>query len=80
MRRWWNDTVARLLVAVAVGLERVAGREATRRVRLRRNEALRRAHQRGVPVEVLAARLRLTSSWVRYLIRNPEKAALEEAA
>ncbi|MFF9813409.1 hypothetical protein [Streptomyces sp. NPDC014006] len=80
MRRWWNDTAGRLSVALAVLFERLAGREATRRVRLRRNEALRRAHQRGVPVEVLAARLGLTPAWVRSVIRNPEKAALEEAA
>lgn len=80
MRRRWNDWAGRLLLIVAVGLERVAGREATRRARLRRNEALRAAHRRGVPVEVLAARLGLTQSWVRYVIKNPEKAALAEAA
>ncbi|MBB5129784.1 hypothetical protein [Streptomyces griseoloalbus] len=76
-----NDALGWLLLRVAVVLHRaVASREATRRARRRRNEALRRAHRRGVPVEVLAARLGLTQSWVRYVIRDPEKAAVEEAA
>jgi hypothetical protein len=81
MRGWLNDWAGRLQLRLAVWLHRsTASREATRRMRQRRNEALRRAHQRGVPVEVLAARLGLTASWVRYVIRDPKKAALEEAA
>ena len=80
MRRWWNDWAGRLLLRSAVVLHRgVAGKTAAKRW-LRRNEALRRAHQRGVPVEVLAERLGLTPSWVRYVVRDPRKAALEEAA
>jgi len=76
-----DDVLGRVLLRVAVLLHRVvASREATRRLRQRRNEALRQAHRRGVPVEVLAARLGLTASWVRYVIRDPEKAAVEEAA
>ncbi|MFJ3984384.1 hypothetical protein [Streptomyces fungicidicus] len=76
-----DDVLGRVLLRVAVLLHRAAAsREATRRLRQRRNEALRRAHRRGVPVEVLAARLGLTQSWVRYVIRDPEKAAVEEAA
>lgn len=81
MRRGLNDAAGWLLLRVAVVLHRAAAsREATRRLRQRRNEALRRAHRRGVPVEVLAARLGLTQSWVRYVIRDPEKAAVDEAA
>jgi hypothetical protein len=76
-----NDALGWLLLRVAVVLHRTAAsREATRRLRQRRNEALRRAHRRGVPVEVLAARLGLTHSWVRYVIRDPKRAAVEEAA
>lgn len=81
MRRRLDDVLGRLLLRVAVWLHRAAAsREATRRLRQRRNEALRQAHRRGVPVEVLAARTGLTASWVRYVIRDPEKAAVEEAA
>jgi len=81
VRRRLDDVLGWLLLRAAVVLHRVAAsREATRRLRQRRNEALRRAHRRGVPVEVLAARLGLTASWVRYVIRDPEKAAAEEAA
>ncbi|MCI3155511.1 hypothetical protein ELQ39_27960 [Streptomyces sp. GB4-14] len=71
----------RLLLALAGVLHRgVASKQAVKSWKLRRNEVLRAAHRRGVPVEVLAARLGLTQSWVRYVIRNPRKAALEEAA
>jgi hypothetical protein len=81
VRRWWNDTTGRLLLALAVALERsTASKQAVRAWKLRRNEALRAAHRRGVPVEVLAGRLGLTQSWVRYVIKNPKKAAIEEAA
>jgi hypothetical protein len=76
-----DDALGWLLLRAAVLLHRrVASREATRRLRQRRNEALRRANRRGVPVEVLAAEMGLTPSWVRYVIRDPEKAAVEEAA
>ncbi|MGA4964476.1 hypothetical protein [Streptomyces pseudogriseolus] len=81
MRGKLDDALGWLLLRAAVVLHRVvASREATRRLRQRRNEALRRAHRRGVPVEVLAAETGLTQSWVRYVIRDPEKAAVEEAA
>ncbi|MGW1135624.1 hypothetical protein [Streptomyces griseoluteus] len=81
MRRWWNDWAGRLLLRAAAVLERViASKTAVARWKLRRNQVVRAAHRRGVPVEVLAARLGLTASWVRYVVRNPRKAALEEAA
>jgi hypothetical protein len=76
-----NDATGRLLLSLAVFLERAtASRQAVARWKLRRNAVVRAAHQRGVPVEVLAARLGLTPSWIRYVIRDPEKAAVEEAA
>ncbi|MEU0847699.1 hypothetical protein ABZ387_06990 [Streptomyces flaveolus] len=81
MRRQLNDVAGRLLLGLAVFLERsTASRRAVARWKLRRNAAVRAAHDRGVPVEVLAARLGLTQSWIRYVIRDPKKAALEEAA
>lgn len=76
-----NDVAGRLLLTLAGVLHRgVASKAAVKVWKLRRNEVLRAAHRRGVPVEVLASRLGLTPSWVRYVIKNPEKAALEEAA
>lgn len=81
MRRGLNDAAGWVLLNLAVALERwTASRRAVARWKLRRNAAVRAAHQRGVPVDVLAARLGLTPSWIRYVIRDPEKAAVEEAA
>jgi hypothetical protein len=76
-----DDAAGRLLLQLAVVVHRgIASRTAVRAWKLRRNEVLRAAHRRGVPVDVLAGRLGLTQSWVRYVIRDPEKAAVEEAA
>jgi hypothetical protein len=76
-----DDVAGRLLLTVAGVLHRgIASKQAVRGWKLRRNAAVRAAHDRGVPVEVLAARLGLTQSWIRYVIKNPRKAALEEAA
>lgn len=81
MRRKLDDVAGKLLLALAAVLHRgIASKTAVKAWKLRRNQVLRRAHRRGVPVEVLAARTGLTQSWVRYVIRNPEKAAVEEAA
>jgi hypothetical protein len=76
-----DDTAGQLLLALAGVLHRgIASKEAVAQWKLRRNAAVRAAHDRGVPVDVLAARLGLTQSWIRYVIKNPKKAALEEAA
>jgi hypothetical protein len=81
MGRGWNDATGRLLLGLAAVLERViASKTAVAQWKLRRNQVVRAAHRRGVPVEVLAARLGLTPSWIRSVIRDPRKAALEEAA
>jgi hypothetical protein len=71
----------RLLLQLAVVVHRgIANRTAVRAWKLRRNEVLRAAHRRGVPVDVLAARVGSKQSWVRYVIKNPRRAAVEEAA
>lgn len=81
MRRKLDDVLGELLLVLAAVLHRgIASKEAATQWKLRRNAAVRAAHDRGVPVDVLAARLGLTPSWVRYVIRNPRQAALEEAA
>lgn len=81
MRRWWNDTTGRLLLRLAVVLERrVAGDDAASRWLSRRNAAIRGAHRRGVPVEVLAVRLGLTPSWIRQKIADGKAPEVEEAA
>ena len=84
MARRLDDAVGRLLLRTAVVLHRtVAGRAATERLQARRNAALRGAYRRGVPVEELAARLRLSPGWVRQVLagrKTAEPAAVEEAA
>jgi hypothetical protein len=81
VRRKFDDTVGWLLLRVAVTLERtVAGEGANQRLVARRNAALRAAYRRGVPVEVLAARTRLTPGWVRQVVNGKKPAPLEEAA
>lgn len=80
MSRRWDDVAGRLLLRLAVVLHRtVAGRVANDRLQARRNRALRAAYRRGVPVEVLAERMRLTPSWIRQVL-NGKKPAVEEAA
>ena len=84
MRRGWDDVIGRLLLRAAVVLHRtVAGWAATERMQQRRNAALRGAYRRGVPVEELAAWLRLSPGWVRQVLagrKTPEPPAVEEAA
>ncbi|MCW7941757.1 hypothetical protein AAW14_06250 [Streptomyces hygroscopicus] len=81
MKRWWNDTAGRLLLQLAVVLHRtVAGRDANDRLQARRNAALRAAHRRGIPVDELAARMRLTQSWIRQVLAGKKPPAVEEAA
>ncbi|MEU0818900.1 hypothetical protein [Streptomyces mirabilis] len=80
MSRRLDDIAGRLLLRLAVVLHRtVAGREAAERLQARRNRALRAAYRRGVPVEELAARMRLTPNWIRQVL-NGKKPAVEEAA
>jgi hypothetical protein len=81
VQRKLSDVAGRLLLTLAAVLhQRIASKTAVKAWKLRRNVAMRAAHRRGVPVDVLAARTGLTQSWVRYVIKNPKKAALEEAA
>jgi hypothetical protein len=76
-----DDVAGRLLLTLAGVLHRgIASKGAVTQWKLRRNAAVRAAHDRGVPVDVLAARLGLTQSWIRYVIKNPKRAALEEVA
>ncbi|MER6919824.1 hypothetical protein [Streptomyces spiralis] len=66
---------------MAVLLHRtVAGRAATERLQARRNRAIRAAHDKGVPVEVLAEQLRLSQGWVRQVLAGRKPPAVEEAA
>ncbi|MFB7736215.1 hypothetical protein ACFC08_17880 [Streptomyces sp. NPDC056112] len=80
MRRRLDDALGWLLLHTAVVLHRtVAGRAATERLQARRNSALQAAHRRGIPVEVLAARMRLSPGWVRQVLGG-RRPAVEEAA
>lgn len=65
----------------AVVLEqRVTSKSGRKRMLQRRNEAIRAAHRRGVPILELAKKLGLTQHWIKQVIKDPEKAAIEEAA
>jgi Mor family transcriptional regulator len=76
-----DDVAGRLLLRLAVVLHRtVAGRVAAERLQARRNAALKAAHRRGIPVEELAARMRLTPSWIRQVLAGKRPPAVEEAA
>lgn len=80
MRCRLDDAVGRLLLRLAVMLERtLAGEAASDRLKQRRNAALRGAHRRGAPVEVLASRLGLSEGWVRQVL-NGKRPPVEEAA
>jgi Mor family transcriptional regulator len=71
-----QGAAGRLLVELAVLLERtVAGEVANERLKRRRNAALRAAYRRGVPVETLAARLGLSEAWVRRVVNGGPRAA-----
>lgn len=83
MARRWDDALGWLQLRLAVVLHRtVAGRDARERLQGRRDRALRAAHRRGVPVEELAARLRLTPGWIRQVLngRKPAEPPAVEAA
>ncbi|MFI9598890.1 hypothetical protein ACIHCX_03245 [Streptomyces sp. NPDC052043] len=76
-----DDVIGRLLLQAAVLLHRtVAGRAATERLQQRRNAALRAAYRHGIPVEELAARMRLSPGWVRQVLAGKRPPAVEEAA
>jgi Mor family transcriptional regulator len=79
-----DDVAGRLLLRLAVVLHRtVASRVAAERLQARRNAALKAAHRRGIPVEELAARMRLTPSWIRQVLNGKKPAEpppVEEAA
>ncbi|MFE5757525.1 hypothetical protein ACFQ7M_19495 [Streptomyces massasporeus] len=84
VQRRFDDVAGRALLQLAVVLHRaVAGRVARERWQQRRNAVLRAAAGRGVPVQVLAARLGLSEGWVRQVLngRKPaEPPVIEEAA
>ncbi|MBD0418754.1 hypothetical protein AB0L35_30475 [Streptomyces sp. NPDC052309] len=81
MGRPWKDLAGRLLVGLAVLLHRTLTDEAARRRQQEwRNAVLRAAHRRGVPVEVLASRTRLTQGWVRHVVIGRRPPAVDEAA
>jgi hypothetical protein len=76
-----DDAVGRLLLGLAVVLHRtVAGGVARVRWQQRRNVMLRAAYRRGVPVELLAARLGLSAGWVRQVLAGKKPPVVEEAA
>lgn len=76
MRRRWDDVLGEVLVALAVVTQRAAaGRRAVVRWRRLRDGALRAAHGRGVTVDVLAARLRLSRSTVHKALRGARSGA-----
>lgn len=76
-----NDAAGRLLLRWAVVLHRtVAGRTAQERQIARRDAAIRGAHRRGVSVDQLAARMRLTPSWIRQVLNGKRPPEVEEAA
>ncbi|ARX81560.1 hypothetical protein SMD44_00958 [Streptomyces alboflavus] len=81
MRTRLDDVAGWVLLQVAAVLQRwVAGKLARRRWVARRNAAVRAASRRGVPVSVLAARLRWSPSWVRQVLNGKAEPDAEEAA
>lgn len=81
MRERFRVASGRLLTGTAVVLERaLAGRRARAQWVSRRNAAVRAASRRGVPVTVLAARLRWSPSWVRQVLNGKAEPEVEEAA
>jgi hypothetical protein len=81
MGRGWNDAAGRLLLGLAAMLERaIASKTAVAQWKLRRNQVVRAAHRRGVPVEVLAERLGLSQGWVRQVLAGRKPPVVEEAA
>ncbi|MFJ4269237.1 hypothetical protein ACIP29_01705 [Streptomyces coelicoflavus] len=81
MARRWEGPAGRLLLGLAVLLDRtVTGKAAKRRLQHFRDAALRAAYRRGVPVEVLASRTRLTQRWVRTVVTGGKPPPMDEAA
>jgi hypothetical protein len=81
MARTWEGAAGRLLLGLAVVLERtVAGMSAKKRIGHWRNTALRAAYRRGVPVEVLASRTRLTQGRVRTVVTGGKPPPVDKAA
>ncbi len=81
MARRWEGPAGRLLLGLAVLLDRtVTGKAAKRRLQHCRDAALRAAYRRGVPVEVLASRTRLTQRWVRTVVTGGKPPSVDEAA
>lgn len=84
MKHKLDDVAGRVLLRWAAFLHRtVAGRIARQRNIDRRDAAIRGAHRRGIPVEQLAARMRLTPSWIRQVLNGKKPAEppeVEEAA
>ncbi|MFE1070448.1 hypothetical protein ACFW5W_04340 [Streptomyces sp. NPDC058783] len=81
MARRWEGPTGRLLLGLAVLLDRtVTGKAAKRRLQHCRDAALRAAYRRGVPVEVLASRTRLTQRWVRTVVTGGKPPPVDEAA
>ncbi|MFC8871373.1 hypothetical protein ACFUAC_27590 [Streptomyces sp. NPDC057148] len=82
MAQKWEGTAGVLLLGLAVLLHRAVTAEAAkRRFEHWRNAALRAAYRRGVPVEVLASRTRLTQGWVRKVVTGGKKLPpVDEAA
>ncbi|MEU5625735.1 hypothetical protein [Streptomyces tendae] len=81
MARTWEGPAGRLLLGLAVLLHRtVTDRAAKRRLEHWRNSVLRAAYRRGVPVEVLASRTRLTQRWVRTVVTGGKPPPVDEAA
>ncbi|MER6326136.1 MULTISPECIES: hypothetical protein [Streptomyces] len=81
MARRWEGPAGRLLLGLAVLLDRtVTGKAAKRRLQRFRDAALRAAYRRGVPVEVLASRTRLTQRWVRTVVTGGKPPPVDEAA
>ncbi|KAB1146797.1 helix-turn-helix transcriptional regulator [Streptomyces luteolifulvus] len=76
-----SDITGQLLLQWAAFLHRtVAGRDARQRNIDRRDGAVRAAYRRGVTVEQLAARMRLTPSWIRQVLNGKRPPEVEEAA
>ncbi len=81
MARRFDELAGQLLLQAAVVLQRtVAGERAGERLKARRNAALRAAYRRGVTVEELAVRMRLSQGWVRQVLAGKKPPAVEEAA
>ncbi|AQS66596.1 hypothetical protein [Streptomyces pactum] len=81
MARTWEGVAGRLSLQLAVLLHRtVTGRAAKKRHQHWRDAALRAAHRRGVPVEVIASRTRLTQRRVRTVVTGGKPPPVDEAA